>query len=43
MTAKQFITAWAKYLSASEKIYLVLLENVMDYWVLKYHEQDVKP
>ena len=28
---------WARYLSASEKFYLALLENTMDYVVLSYH------
>ena len=28
---------WARYLSASEKFYLALLENAMDYVVLSYH------
>ena len=30
-------TVLAKYLSASERSYLALLENAMDYWILSYH------
>ena len=32
-----FVTVWAKYLTTSERSYLVLLENIMDYWVLSYY------
>ena len=28
---------WERYLSASEKFYLALLENTLDYVVLSYH------
>ena len=28
---------WVRYLNASERYYLVLLQNTMDYGVLSYH------
>ena len=31
------VTVWAKYLSASEKSHLALLEIGMDHWVLSNH------
>ena len=31
------VTVWTKYLRASERSYLALLENVMDCWILSYH------
>ena len=34
---KKPVTVWTKYLCASERSHLVLLENVMDYWVLSHH------
>ena len=36
-------TVWAKYLSLSERSYLALSEKAVDYWVLSYHYQDIKP
>ena len=41
--SKNSVTVWANYLSASERSYLALSENAMDYWVLSYHYQDVNP
>ena len=32
---------WARYLNASEKSYLTLLQSTMDYEVLTYHQQTV--
>ena len=43
MTEKKKVIAWTKYSSNSERSCLALLENVMDYWVLSYHYQDVNP
>ena len=37
MTTKKPVTVWAKYLSASEKSHLAILENAMYCWVLSYH------
>ena len=37
ITTKQSVTVWEKYLSASEKSNLALLENDRDYWILSYH------
>ena len=35
--SKKSVTVWRKYLSASERSYLVLSENAMDCWILSYH------
>ena len=35
--SKKLVTVWAKYLSTSERFYLALSENAMDYWLLSYH------
>ena len=35
--SKKSVTVWSKCLSVSERSYLALLENAMDYWVLSYH------
>ena len=40
---KKKVIAWTKYSTKSERSCLALLENVMDYWVLSYHYQDVNP
>ena len=40
MATKKPVTVWAKYLSASKRTHLTLLESTMDYWVLSYHLQD---
>ena len=37
------ITVWTNFLSASERFYLALLENAIDYWVLSSHLQDIIP
>ena len=37
------ITVWANFLSASERFYLALLENAIDYWVFSSHLQDIIP
>ena len=34
--SKKPVIVWPKYLSASKRSHLALLEN-MDYWVLSYH------
>ena len=34
---KKLGTFWAKYLSSSERSYLSLLNNAMNYCVLRYH------
>ena len=31
----------AKYLSTSERSFLVLSENVMNHWILSYHKQNI--
>ena len=31
------VTVWARYLSASKRSHLALLENAMYCWVLSYH------
>ena len=39
--SKKSVTIWTKaHLSPSERSYLALSENAMDYWVLRYHYQD---
>ena len=43
MTAKKSVMVWAKYFSASERSYLAVLENAVDYCFLSYHQQDVNP
>ena len=43
MKAKIKQSVWAKYLTASKRSHLILLENAIDYWVLSSHEQDVNP
>ena len=35
--SKKSVTVLAKYLSSSERSYLVPSEKVMDYWILSYH------
>ena len=35
--SKKSVAVWRKYLSASERSYLALLENAMDCWILSYH------
>ena len=30
-------TVWAKYLSVSERSYLRISEDTMNYWILSYH------
>ena len=40
---KNPVTVWAKYLSASKRTHLTLLESTMDQWVLSYHLQDDNP
>ena len=35
--SKKPVTIWVKHLSASERSYLALLENAMDYRILGYH------
>ena len=40
---KKSATVWAKYFSTVEKSYLAFLENVMDFWFLSYHWQDINP
>ena len=39
--SKKSVPVWAIYLNASERSYLALLQNTMDYRVLSYHCQDV--
>ena len=41
--SKKLSHRYGKMLSASERSYLFLLQNAMDYWVLSYHYQDVNP
>ena len=36
-TEKKLDPVWARYLNASERSYLALLQNTMDYGVLSYH------
>ena len=36
MAGMLMIKVWSKYLSGSEKFYLPLLENALDYWILSY-------
>ena len=38
--SKKSVKVWGKYLSASERSYLPLLDNAMDFWVLSYHKKD---
>ena len=35
--SRKSVAVWTKYLSASERPYLVLSENAKDYWILSYH------
>ena len=35
--SKKSVPVWARYLGVSERSYLALLENVMDYGVLSCH------
>ena len=35
--SKKTVPVWRKYLSASERLYLALSENVIDYWILSIH------
>ena len=37
ITSSKTITVWTHYLSLSEKFYLALLENAIDYYSLSYH------
>lgn len=41
--SQKIFTVWANYFSASERSYLALAENVMNCWILSYHEQDDNP
>ena len=35
--SKKSVTVWTKYLRTSERSYLGLQENALDYWILSYH------
>ena len=35
--SKTSVRIWRKYLDASGRSYLALLENAMDCWILSYH------
>ena len=36
-TEKKSVPVWGRYLNASKRSYLALLQNTMDYGVLSYH------
>ena len=35
--SQKSVIVWTKYLRASERTYLALSENAMDYWILSYY------
>ena len=35
--SKKSVTVWRKYLLVSERSYLALSENAMEYWILSYN------
>ena len=37
-TAKKSIPVWSRYLSAPKWSYIDVLENTMNYWVLRYNK-----
>ena len=37
MTTAKLVSVWANYLRSSERSYLALLENAINYWLLRYH------
>ena len=41
--SKKSVTVWKKYLRVSERSYLALSENAMDYCILSYHQQVINP